>query len=116
MVWTSTAICGLYETLLSLFCNLDRVDGSSLKQRRLHRILHRRLKKALDDDIKAFMENQAELIEGLVRTHGVKLKKIKEMIGAESHYKKGRKVNFHKVLTHFKALEVNGGMFFKSQK
>ena len=67
-------------------------------------------KKALDDDIKAFMENQAEKIEELARTHNTKPKRIKEMIGAESHYKKERKVNFHNALTHLKALEVNAGM------
>ncbi|KIM86646.1 hypothetical protein PILCRDRAFT_4552 [Piloderma croceum F 1598] len=41
-------------------------------------------KKALDDDIKAFMENQAEKIEELARTHNTKPKRIKEMIGAVS--------------------------------
>ena len=52
------------------------------------------------NNIKTFMETQAEKIEELARTHCVKPKKIKEMIRAESHYKKERKVDFHNVLTH----------------
>jgi len=112
MVWTSAAVCGLCKILLDPFCNLGRVDRKKLiEAQKTSQNITREA-----NNIKALMETQAEKIEELVRIHHVKLKKIKEMIGAESHYKKEQKVNFHNALIHIKGLEINTGMVFTQLK
>jgi hypothetical protein len=65
--------------------------------------------KRLDDDIKQFTEDQHAKLEEIAKTHNVKVEKVKDLVGASTHYKKSRKPTLHNAIVHAKAMEVNQG-------
>ena len=65
--------------------------------------------KKLDDDVKAFLEQQQAKLDGIARVHNVKVEKVKDLVGAYTHYKQTRKPTLHNAILHVKAMEVNQG-------
>ena len=52
------------------------------------------------------------MIEELAEQESLKKTKIQSLVDTKIHYKKQWKMSLHNAITHFKALEVNGGMSF----
>ena len=48
-------------------------------------------------------------LEEIAHTHNVKVEKVKDLVGASTHYKKSRKPTLHNAILHAKAIEVNQG-------
>ena len=65
--------------------------------------------KKLHDDIKAFLEQQQAKLNDIVKAHNVKVKKVKGLVGAYTHYKQTHKPTLHNMILHVKAMEVNQG-------
>lgn len=65
--------------------------------------------KKLDDDIKAFLEQQQAKLNDIAKANNVKVEKVKDLVGAYTHYKQTRKPTLHNAILHVKAMEVNQG-------
>jgi len=65
--------------------------------------------KKLDDDIKAFLEQQQAKLDDIAKAHNVKVEKVKDLVGAYTHYKQMHKPMLHNAILHVKAMEVNQG-------
>jgi hypothetical protein len=56
--------------------------------------------KALDDDIKTYVEEQTYKIEELAAKHHATVEKVKALVGVNTHYKKSRKPALHNAILH----------------
>jgi hypothetical protein len=65
--------------------------------------------KKLDNDIKAFLEQQQAKLDDIAKAHNIKVEKVKDLVGAYTHYKQTRKPTLHNAILHVKAMEVNQG-------
>lgn len=65
--------------------------------------------KKLDDDIKAFAQDQTNKITELATKHNTSVERIKGQLGVHTHYKKSRKPALHNALLHAQAECVNQG-------
>lgn len=65
--------------------------------------------KLLGDDVKAHVEEQTRKIGELADKHNTTVKRVKNLVGVNTHYKKSRKPTLHNAILHVHAERFNKG-------
>ena len=55
------------------------------------------------------MEQQQAKLDDIAKAHDVNVEKVKDLVGAYTHYKQKHKPTLHNKILHIKTMEVNQG-------
>jgi len=86
-----------------------KLTNAQKASRAIARELKQSKANALDNDIKAYLEEQSRKIEELAAKNNTTVEKVKAIVGVNTHYKKSRKPALHNAVLHAQAERINKG-------
>lgn len=86
-----------------------KLTNAQKASRTIARELKQSKANALNNDIKAYLEEQTCKMEELAAKNNTTVEKVKAIVGVNTHYKKSRKPALHNAILHAQAERVNKG-------